>query len=153
MAEIIIRETTSSDADLLGGFVFCLLCEFDPELNYALDPLAFGATAKSLLSSGGFWAYLACRGDEPVGGITISECASIYAGGQFGEIAELYIVPECRSAGIAPKLLDAARELGRQRGWTRLEVGAPPMPDWQRTYDFYVRNGFQEIGPRLKQYL
>ncbi len=30
-----------------------------------------------------------------------------------------------------------------------LEVGAPSVPKWQRTVDFYLRNGFEEVGPRL----
>jgi hypothetical protein len=30
-----------------------------------------------------------------------------------------------------------------------LEVGAPDVPRWQRTVDFYKRNGFKEVGPRL----
>ena len=32
----------------------------------------------------------------------------------------------------------------------QIEVGAPPMPQWQRTLDFYLRAGFVEVGPRLK---
>ena len=30
-----------------------------------------------------------------------------------------------------------------------IEVGAPDLPRWQRTVDFYKRYGFTEIGPRL----
>jgi hypothetical protein len=30
-----------------------------------------------------------------------------------------------------------------------LEVGAPDAPRWQKSIDFYIRCGFEEIGPRL----
>jgi hypothetical protein len=35
-------------------------------------------------------------------------------------------------------------------GWGRLEVGAPDVPKWKGTLAFYRRNGFDEVGPRLK---
>lgn len=33
------------------------------------------------------------------------------------------------------------------------EVGAPAVPRFQRTVNFYVRNGFVEVGPRLSHAL
>ncbi|MFP6745114.1 MAG: hypothetical protein VCB77_08015, partial [Alphaproteobacteria bacterium] len=32
-------------------------------------------------------------------------------------------------------------------GWLELEVGAPDVPRWQRTVDFYLGYGFKEVGP------
>ena len=46
-------------------------------------------------------------------------------------------------------LIEAAVVLGRERGWPNIEVGAPSVPAWQRTVDFYLRSGFEEVGPRL----
>ena len=37
------------------------------------------------------------------------------------------------------------------KGWQFLEVGAPGLPRWQRTVDFYLGNGFSVIGPRLER--
>jgi len=97
------------------------------------------------------WALLAeTRSGEPVGVLTLNQCAAIYAGGRFGEISELYVAPEYRSARLGEKLLEAARNFGRNRQWTRLEVGAPEMPAWARTLGFYKAKGFREVGPRLK---
>ena len=31
-----------------------------------------------------------------------------------------------------------------------MEVGAPDLPSWQRSYDFYLNHGFKEVGPRLE---
>src|SRR5262249_39171497 len=81
---------------------------------------------------------------QPVGVIILSENASIYAGGMFGVITELYVVPAQRSAGVATKLVDAAATLGRKRSWGRIEVGA-----LERSLKFYLSAGFVELGPRL----
>lgn len=66
-------------------------------------------------------------------------------------IVELYIAPTYRSQGVGALLLDRAIAFARTRGWSRLEVGAPDQPRWSRTVDFYRRQGFVEVGPRLKR--
>ncbi|MCG8354004.1 MAG: GNAT family N-acetyltransferase, partial [Kiloniellales bacterium] len=68
----------------------------------------------------------------------------------FGEITELYIDPRYRSSGLGATMIEAAERVARERGWPRLEVGAPDVPRWQRTVDFYTRYGFVQVGPRLK---
>lgn len=87
---------------------------------------------------------------EAVGVLTLNECASISAGGKFGEITEMYVQSAFRSQGIGASLIRAALEFGRLREWTRLEVGAPPDPPWARSSAFHRRNGFKDWGPRLK---
>jgi len=96
------------------------------------------------------WAFIALDADSPVALLTLNECASLYAGGRFGEICELYVRSSFRGGFVGHRLLDAAVALARNRRWRRLEVGAPPVPQWQRTVTFYERNGFVVIGPRLK---
>ena len=46
-----------------------------------------------------------------VGVLTLNECAAIYTGGKFGEIPELYVELNLRSAGIGPMLLEAAESV------------------------------------------
>ena len=79
----------------------------------------------------------------------LNPCASLYAG-HFGEITELYVKPECRSAGVGAGLIEAAIAAARARSWSRLEVGTPELPTWDRTAAFYKRNGFIEVGARMK---
>ena len=110
-----------------------------------------GATAHRLLAmEGRNFGFLAYNGAEPVGVMMVSESHAIYAGGAFGAITELCVVASHRSSGVAQRLIDAGATLGRERGWRRLEVGAPHQPMWARSLQFYLRNGFTEIGPRLK---
>lgn len=73
--------------------------------------------------------------------------------GIFGEISELYVALKLRSRGIAGALIQEAIDLARTRNWNRLKVGAPNQPEWKRTFDFYVRTGFDEVGPRLHKTL
>lgn len=87
--------------------------------------------------------------DQVVGIMTVAESLSFYAGGRFGVINELYVVPPFRSEGVGKTLLDAARELAEQRGWSRLEV-TTPGDDYTDTLRFYEREGFVAIGPRYK---
>jgi len=100
---------------------------------------------------GKYFAFLALDdGQNTLGVITVGESGAVYASGTFGVIHELYIAPEMRSKGLGNQLLEKVKETAADMGWKRLEVGAPPYPEWQKTKSFYLREGFVEIGPRLK---
>lgn len=144
-----VRQATPADAETLSGFVYKLLSELsdgeEPDRNIIAD------SARQLLPMATVTGLLAFRGSEPVGAMMLNECAAIYAGGRFAEITELYVRPEHRSFGVASQLVSAATELAGARGWKRLEVGAPHQPEWERSLKFYLREGFEEIGPRLRK--
>lgn len=109
------------------------------------------AIAQEVLPLKSVSGFLAMSEATPVGLVLLNECAAIYAGGKFGEISELYVLPEYRSQGVAAQLLRAAETYAKEQGWKRLEVGAPAQPDWERTLAFYLREGFEEVGPRLRK--
>ena len=102
----------------------------------------------------GFLALLA-RDDtgEPAGVLTLTETFAIFAGGTYGVIDELYVAPGHRGAGLGRRLLDAAAAIGRERGWRRLDVTAPPGDAWRRSVAFYEKNGFVFAGPKLRRVL
>ncbi|MEI6408088.1 MAG: GNAT family N-acetyltransferase [Bacteroidota bacterium] len=87
--------------------------------------------------------------DDVVGVLTIAETLALYAGGYIGVLNELYVTPEYRSEGVGKMLLDAAKELGENRNWKRLEV-TTPGDKFAKTLHFYEREGFHAIGPRYK---
>ncbi len=148
MPTIEIRKAGPDDIQTVASLAHDLLVELSdgdgPEIEAVTQSTA------ELLNSGAVSAFIAFKDDQPVGVITLNECAAIYAGGRFGEISELYVHPNDRSLGIAPQLITAAVDHGISCGWKRLEVGAPDQPAWKRTFDFYVRNDFTEVGPRLR---
>jgi GNAT superfamily N-acetyltransferase len=148
-SEIIVRPAAPTEFARVAHLVFELLSELFPEIGYKRD--ACIEAAETLLKDGSsVWSFLASTHDErDVGVVTLNECAAIYAGGRFGEVSELYVAPEYRSKGVGAQLIEAAAAFGRDRGWPEIEVGAPKLPAGQRTINFYLRHGFEEIGPRL----
>jgi len=147
-----IRLADNSDANTVATLVRALLCELAglPADSGNIPDLT-QVTATLLSQDGGVWAFLAIDEEgRAIGVLTLTESRAIYAGGKLGVISEFYVKPESRSEGVGPQLLDAAKTFGRERVWGRLEVGAPSLPRWQRTLGFYLNNGFEEVGPRLR---
>jgi len=87
-------------------------------------------------------------GGAPLGFVALTEAHALYAGGLFGLIPEFYVRPGFRSEGIGSALVAAAKGLGRDRGWARLEVTTPPLPQFERTLHFYEAQGFEVAGGR-----
>lgn len=149
--EINVVLAKPTDSDVVGELVYALLFEFyaDQSHLFPLEKMK-KAAAELLGTESGVWSFLAMSGGEVVGIINLNECCAIYAGGKFGEITELYIKPEFRSKNIGEDLISQAKRFAKERDWSVLEVGAPDMPRCQRTVNFYIKNGFSEIGPRLE---
>jgi GNAT superfamily N-acetyltransferase len=147
-----VRRATVDDSEIVAALVSKLLIELFDELAVTHSAVKLLPVARRLLSEddrvAGFLAFDVVG--EPIGVLMLNECAAIYAFGAFGEISELYITPEHRSSGVGARLLEEAAVFGRARGWQVIEVGAPDVPRWQRTVEFYKRHGFKEIGPRLE---
>ena len=99
----------------------------------------------------GFNVFLAINAEgEAVGAITLAESFAIYAGGHFGIICELYVAPAYRSQGVGKKLLNAVKEIAKEKGWKRIDVTAPPEEKWVPTVKFYEREGFTFTGPKMR---
>lgn len=97
------------------------------------------------------WTWLVRADDgEALGVLTAVESFAIYAGGPYGVINETYVVPAARGARAGRALLHAVKHLGRERGWSRIDVTAPENSRWARTRAFYEREGFVFTGPKLK---
>ncbi len=86
--------------------------------------------------------------NEMIGFVTVYEGYALYAEGAFGTMAELYVKPSYRSKGIGKMLIQSVKEFGDQRGWKRLEVTTPPLPQFDATLSFYEREGFEISGGR-----
>jgi|SRR5688572_802312 len=146
-----IRRAANDDSDLVATLVFELIAELSAPKPPSVTKAKVSETALDLLGDSNVWAFLAeSDTGTPAGILTLNACAAIYAGGRFGEIAELYVRPPFRSQGVGKLLIQAAIDFGRAQGWTRLEVCAPPVPPWERSVSFYRQNGFALLGPRLK---
>lgn len=150
--DIQIKKGNINDVELITNMVANLLTELG-DININSKELVDICSKLLNNQKNLYTAFLAYRDTQCIGVITLSEFISLYGKGLCGLILELYIVPSERSKGIGEKLIHAGKEYGFQRGWSRIEVGAPDSEKWSKTVSFYKREGFQEVGPRLKYHL
>jgi len=145
-----IRWATADDSPDVAALISRLLVELYPDLeaSYRIEVLE-PVTRELLRSSNVFGLVAESPAGEIVGVMMLNQCEAVYAFGRFGEISELYVDDDYRSSGVGAALIRAGTELARARNWSMLEVGAPDVPRWQKTVDFYTRNGFLTVGPRL----
>jgi GNAT superfamily N-acetyltransferase len=106
------------------------------------------ARARAWLRDGCYSVLLARDGGVPIGFLALYQSFALYTEGAYGTIPEFYVRPAYRSQGVGAVLLEQARLLGQSRGWRRLEVTTPPLPEFDRTLVFYQREGFSISGGR-----
>lgn len=146
-----IVQAQSEDAAVVATLVGELL----HEIMAAVKEKAFNFHYTETESRAGAWlqdglyiVLLAREGDAPVGFLALYQSYALYTEGAYGTIPEFYVRPMYRSRGAGSALLEQARQLGRSRGWRRLEVTTPPLPEFDRTLAFYQRQGFSISGGR-----
>ena len=148
-----IDHAQPDDAPIIAQMVGELL----REIMAAIGTQAFGfhqeeteARARSWLRDGKYSVLLARDGvqPEPLGFLALYESFALYAEGSFGTIPELFVRPAHRSSGVGTALLSEAKRVGQAKGWTRLEVTTPPLPQFDRTLAFYQQQGFSISGGR-----
>jgi GNAT superfamily N-acetyltransferase len=106
--------------------------------------------AKELVSINKYWIFVAKDADteKNLGFVSLYESYALYAEGAYGTIPELYVRPGCRSKSVGRQLLEKVIEFSREKGWHRIEVTTPPLPEFERTLQFYQANGFEITGGR-----
>ncbi len=106
--------------------------------------------ARDLVENEKYWVFVAIDNDSQtlVGFVSLYESYALYAEGAYGTIPELYIRPGWRSKHVGRRLLKKAMEFGKKKGWRRLEMTTPPLPQFERTLQFYQANGFEITGGR-----
>lgn len=148
-----IRPAEPRDATPLAALAGELLREIMGAIGtpvFHVNPATMEAQAAEWLAAGKMWVWLAA---EPAAGgmigfVAAYEGHALYAAGAFGVISELFVRPAYRSQGVGAMLVRAVREFGRERGWARIEVTTPPLPQFDRTVAFYGKQGFNVTGGR-----
>ena len=131
----------------MSSMVTALLRE--PSGNNGRPEISPELAAELLARGSRVFGFLAFDDERPIGVIMVTQAMALFASGTYGIITELYVLPECRSSGVAKLLVVAASEVSKRQGWKQLEVGAPSQPAWSRSLAFYLDFGFTEIGPPL----
>ncbi len=151
LQKVTISQASASDAQDVARLVSALLLELEPEAKAELEAMKLPEKAQYLLADQLIYAFIARLADEVIGVITLHRCAALYAGGVFGEISELYVLPEYRKLNLGKQLIDTAMVFAAEQDWLRLEVGAPPLAEFPRAQRFYEANGFICTGQRLRK--
>jgi len=140
-----------ADAHVIAAMVGELLQEIMVAVSdkvFKFDHHETEARARAWLSDGSYLVLLARDGGACVGFLALYQSYALYAGGVYGTIPEFYVRPSHRSRGIGTALIAESKKVGQARGWRRLEVTTPPLPQFDRTLAFYQRQGFTISGGR-----
>lgn len=148
-----IQPIQESDYNDLAVMVGELLKEIMDKIKiqaFNFDPVATESRAKDLISKNRYWVFIATEtaSKNNAGFISLYESYALYAEGAYGTIPELYVCPEYRSMKIGQALIRNAMNFGKSKGWSRLEVTTPPLPEFDKTLAFYESNGFTISGGR-----
>jgi len=151
-ANFTIQRATASDAQEVAVMVGELLAEIMNAIGVQAFNFDFAETTSRLqdfLNREKYFVFVARSGSgKPAGFIALYESYALYAEGAFGTIPELYVRPEYRANELGLRLVSHGKTFGSSRGWTRLEVTTPPLPQFDRTLAFYEREGFAISGGR-----
>lgn len=150
---ITVVKANEDDVDVLaimtGELLHEIMTQLDSKVfNFNIDDTR--TRAKQLLNEGKYFIFIAKdeTSGECLGFVTSYESYALYAEGAYGTIPEFYVRLSYRSKGIGRELLNALYRFGRTKGWKRFEVTTPPLPEFDRTLEFYTRNGFEITGGR-----
>lgn len=152
MPHVTITRATAADAPAVAVLVGELLAEImtaigQPAFNFELD--ATTNRLRDFIAREKYFVFVARdAAGVPAGFIALIESYALYAEGAFGTIPELYIRPDFRNKRAGRGLVESAVAFATSRGWTRLEVTTPPLPEFARTLAFYEREGFSISGGR-----
>ncbi len=153
MSGIDIKTVSQEGYNDLSVMVGELLNEIMTAINekaFNYDESETERRAKRLIEDGKYWVFLAedRESESPAGFVSLYESYALYSEGAYGTIPELYVRPGWRSKDVGKNLLTRAMSFAKERGWRRLEVTTPPLPQFERTLQFYRANGFEVSGGR-----
>lgn len=152
VTEFALRMASREDAPEIAVLVGDLLHEIMSVTGAAAFNFDLSQTVQRLqffLDQEKYVVFLArSSSGKAVGFIALYESYALYAEGAFGTIPELYVHPDYRQNSIGTQLINAAKSFADAKGWTRLEVTTPPLPEFSRTFSFYQREGFVITGGR-----
>lgn len=92
---------------------------------------------------------------EIVGMLSASWQRALHVPGRYATIQDLWVDPEWRSRRVGAALVDELVALCGKQGVVRIEVGLPreSFDAIRATEAFYLGNGFEHLGPRMRRIL
>lgn len=145
-----IKAEDYSDLILMAGDLFNEIIIKTNVQAVSFDPEKALIRAKDLISNEKYWVFMAkdIVSGKNIGFISLYESFALYTDGAFGTIPELFITQRYRSNKIGKALMNEVIKFAKGKSWTRLEVTTPPLPQFDKTLNFYQINGFEITGGR-----
>jgi GNAT superfamily N-acetyltransferase len=156
MTNVSIRQADPADANNITFMVGELLGEIMAVIGEAAFHFDADDTRQRLegfLANDTYTVFIAEQANTAIGFIALTECYALYTEGAFGIIPEFFVRPDFRSQQIGLALITQAKSYACERGWKRLEVTTPPLPEFDKTLAFYQREGFSIAGGRKMKWL
>jgi GNAT superfamily N-acetyltransferase len=124
----------------------------DPSLGIVLVATPTGVSSQKSADSAEN-CELVGEGAELVGVLTASWARAIQVAGRLLTIEVLWARPEWRHRGVGAALVEALAAAAAAEGAGRVEVGLPreSFPALRATERFYLANGFERLGPRMRR--
>jgi GNAT superfamily N-acetyltransferase len=147
-----VRRARPSDSAAVATGVAALLCELGatPPSHTAIED-----EARAHIDDPTLGIVLLAVGDdgELVGVLTASWARAIQVPGRMLTIEVLWTRREWRGRAVGAGLVDALAEAAVDAGAARVEVGLPreSFEALRATERFYLANGFERLGPRMRK--
>jgi len=149
--EIDFRLATAKDSEIIGTMVVELTSEictltnakhFDIDLNETIQ------RCNELIQGGHYCAIIAVCKSMPIAVVTMTETYALYVSGKIGVVQEFYVAPEYRASGVGSMLIEQVKDYGKKCHWSCIELCTPPLPEFERSLNFYQQNGLNPVGGR-----
>jgi GNAT superfamily N-acetyltransferase len=147
-----VRRARPGDAPTIAGAVAELLVELGAPKPP--DRAAIEAEARAHIEDPSLGIVLvAAAGAELVGVVAASWARAIQVPGRMLTIEVLWTRRGERDRGVGATLVDAIAEAAAAVGVARVEVGLPreSFAALRATERFYLANGFERLGPRMRR--
>jgi GNAT superfamily N-acetyltransferase len=152
-----VRAATHEDLPAIVAAVGDLLIELGSRPPRSSEMLQ---TAQALLEEPRCGALLLAEADAEngvavVGVLSASYQLALHVPGRYALIQDLWVHSSRRGRSVGRALLAALFELARGQGMARVEVGLPreSFEGIRATEGFYVHNGFEHLGARMRRIL
>jgi len=138
------------ELSLMVGELLTEIMETIDEKAFNYNQVETENRAHDLLNRNVYWVFLVkdIPSAKIIGFVSLYESFALYSEGAYGTIPELYVRPKWRSQKIGKHLLEKVVSFAKEKNWRRLEVTTPPLPEFEKTLQFYQKNGFEIAGGR-----
>jgi GNAT superfamily N-acetyltransferase len=148
---ISFRKATVNDSEMVASLVVELtteICHLTHTTHFDINQHDTTKRCESLIKNGHYRVIIASQNNTPIAMVTLTETYALYAGGKIGVIQEFYVVPEFRDSGVGSQLIEQVKSHAKHHNWSCIELCTPPLPEFERTLNFYQKNGLNPVGGR-----